>query len=227
MGFLGKALETASAVKTKLFGDLNDSQPHGFWAGFVPTFAPSLVAAGAIVLGTPVGVVVALAGVAVAAGVAGVVGALAIDGVAVGLAANVAGVTGATAVLAGGLGAGGVVGLAAALAGGCTVGAFASALFKKERSYCFLGRYLAGEGAGCLLGVALVFNVTAGHLPQEQPKAPVAGPVPSTLHIESRGGELCKNFNVAETTDAQERTVFILTVPKGCTVPAAAAAVPR
>ena len=99
MGFLDTA-------KNKLFGDQNNRQDHGFWAGFVPTFAPSLVAAGAIVLGTPVGVVVALAGVAVAAGVAGVVGALAIDGVAVGLAANVAGVTGATAVLAGGLGAG-------------------------------------------------------------------------------------------------------------------------
>jgi hypothetical protein len=38
MGFLGKALETASAVKTKLFGDLNDGNATGFGRGL---FRPS------------------------------------------------------------------------------------------------------------------------------------------------------------------------------------------
>ena len=56
MGFLNK-------VKTTLFGDLNDGQAHGVRAGFVPTLAPSLVAAGAIALGAPAAVV---AGAAVA-----------------------------------------------------------------------------------------------------------------------------------------------------------------
>ena len=59
MGFLGKALETASAVKTKLFGDLNDSQPHGFWAGFVPFIVGPLPIAGAVVMVAPVAGVVA------------------------------------------------------------------------------------------------------------------------------------------------------------------------
>lgn len=88
-------------------------------------------------------------------------------------------------------------------------------------------RFLVGAGAGCVAGAALVFNVVSGHLLQEQPNAPVAEPVPSTLEIKLSAGSLCKNFNVAETTDAQERTVYTLTVPKGCTVPAAASAVPR
>jgi hypothetical protein len=154
-------------------------------------------------MGAPVGAVVALAGVAVAAGVA-VVGALAVDGVAVGLAAF-AGVTGATAVLAGGLGAGGVVGLAAALAGGCTVGAFAAALFKKRGAIVFWGDISPERGLAVSSGRHLRSDCYQRHLPPKQPKAPVAGPVPSTLHIESCGGELCKNFNVAETTDAQGR----------------------
>ena len=104
--------------------------------------------------------------------------------------------------------------------------AYVGAEFAEVNCYN-LRRYLAGKGAGCLLSATLAFQTVSGHLPPKQPKAPVAGPVPSTLEIKPSGGGLCKNFNVAETTDAQERTVFILTVPKGCTVPAAAAAVPR
>lgn len=109
---------------------------------------------------------------------------------------------------------------------GCGLATAAACAVTKEQGYSF-GRYIAGVGAAGALGAALAFSVSANHLPPKQPKAPVAGPVPSTLEIKPSGGGLCKNFNVAETTDAQERTVFILTVPKGCTVPAAAAAVPR
>ena len=123
-----------------------------------------------------------------------------------------------------------VAGVAAAGVFGTVVGfglaGGAAYAVTKEQGYSF-GRYIAGAGAGCAAGAALAFSVGAGHLPQERPKAPVTGSVPSTLEIKPSGGSLCKNFNVAETTDAQERTVYILTVPKGCTVPAAAAAVPR
>ncbi|MBL8637060.1 MAG: hypothetical protein JNN09_00995 [Alphaproteobacteria bacterium] len=96
----------------------------------------------------------------------------------------------------------------------------------EKKGYNFK-RLLTGGGAGCALGAVLVFNVAAAYLPPEQPKAPAAEPVPSTLEIKPSGGGLCKNFNVAETTDAAGKLVYILTVPKGCTVPAAAAAVPR
>ena len=60
MGFVDTA-------KTKLFGDQNNRQDHGFRAGFVPAFAPSLVAAGAVAMGAPAGAV-ALALAAVGGG---------------------------------------------------------------------------------------------------------------------------------------------------------------
>ena len=97
---------------------------------------------------------------------------------------------------------------------------------KEKEGYNFK-KHLIGGLTGCALGATLVFNVAAAHLPQEQPKSPVAGPVPSTLHIEPRGGELCKNFNAETTVDEQGRGVYILTVPKGCAVPSAVTAVPR
>jgi hypothetical protein len=50
MGFVDTA-------KTIVFGDQNNRQDHGFRAGFVPTFAPSLVAAGAVAMGAPIGAV--------------------------------------------------------------------------------------------------------------------------------------------------------------------------
>jgi hypothetical protein len=194
-------------LKTKLFGDQNNRQVHGFRAGFVPTFVPSLVAIGAFTMGAPAALVVV------------VVGAVGAVGAGAGATAVVAGVVavavGAAAVAAG------AVGAAAAVAGVCL--AFIAAQEAEEAGYNFR-RYLAGNGAGCIAGATLVFNVASGHLPQEQPNAPVAEPVPSTLHIEPRGGELCRGFNAERTTNAQGQEVYILTVPKGCTVPAAAAA---
>ncbi len=136
MGFVDTA-------KTKLFGDLNDSQPHGFWAGFVPTIAPSLVAAGAVAMGAPVG-----AGVVVVAAVVGI--------------------------------------------------AYVGAEFAEVNCYN-LRRYLAGKGAGCLLSATLAFQTVSGHLPPKQPKAPVAGPVPST--VKSDKGRCGRDFNPAVITD--------------------------
>ncbi|MBL8638624.1 MAG: hypothetical protein JNN09_09060 [Alphaproteobacteria bacterium] len=169
-------------------------------------------------MGAPVADVGALTALAaLAAGAVGVVG------VVVGAvgAVGAAGVVGVAALAALTVGAVGAVGAGAAVAGGAagaSVAALADAFL--ARVYNFK-RYLAGAGAGCACGATLVFNVAAAHLPPEQPRAPVAGPVSSTLEIKLSGGELCRGFNAEKTTDGQERTAYILTVSTGCTVPAA------
>ncbi|MBL8637510.1 MAG: hypothetical protein JNN09_03330 [Alphaproteobacteria bacterium] len=175
-----------------VFGDLNDGQPHGLRAGFIPAVVPSLLASGAVALGAPAGEALVV-GAALVAGVAAVAAAdddgAAAAGVA-GVAVAASGAAVAAAVVAFAAGAGGAVG--AGVGAAFTAGAaFLARGYNPTRS-------LLGAGAGLTLGAALVFNVVSG-LPQKQSKAPVAGPVPST--VKSDKGRCGRDFNPAVITD--------------------------
>ena len=175
-------------VKTKLFGEKDGT--HGFRAGFVPTILPPLVAAGVVAMGAPVGAGAVVVAAGAAVGGPAVVGAAGAGGFAAYAVA-------AAAVV---VGAGAAVGAAAAVALGAVVVAAVCADAEFAKVNCYnLRRYLAGKGAGCLLSATLAFQTVSGHLPPKQPKAPVAGPVPST--VKSDKGRCGRDFNPAVITD--------------------------
>ena len=168
-------MEFLDKAKTILFGDQNNRGAHGFWAGFVPTIVPSLVAAGAMVLGAPVAVV---AGGVGTAGVVGATNAVAAGATAGALAAATGAVGAVVAVTAGDVTAGdaGAVAGAAVVTGGLAI--LAAVKAEEKEGYNFK-KHRTGGLTGCVLAAALVFNVAADRLPQEQPKAPVPKTAPS------------------------------------------------
>lgn len=181
-----------------------DSKRHGFRFG-IPAVIPSLLMAGAITLGVPMGAVlavVAIVGVAAAA-VAAVAGAY---GAVAGVAA-----AGAGAALA----AGAFVGIVAGLAG---LAGFAAEKFDKKYSP---KKVFAGIVGGSALGAALTYGAAVN-----APQAPEKAVPPSTLHIETRGGDLCRDFTLSENKTAtlaaandKGQKTYTLTVPKGCVMP--------
>lgn len=219
MGFVDTA-------KTKLFGDQNNRGDHGFRAGFVPTIVPSLVVAGAGALGGAVAAGVVCLAVLIPAAVrsasiaTGVRGADGVSAVFIGATSFMAGFLAKAATGTSGFFAG-THGLLFSTVTGVVAMVVATIPAKKaeEDGYNFM-RYFSGEGAGGALGAALVFNVAAAHLLPEQPKAPVEGPVPSTLEIKPSGGSLCEDFKIAdsEMTDKQGRKVYTLFVPQDCSL---------
>lgn len=194
--------------------EAGQTEKSGYRFGILAT-APGLLGGAAIAVGVPViGLVTVLASAAVATGFAAtsVVGAA--------LAAG-----SVSALVAAGIGYGansGVIG-----AGGAVMTTVMTTVMTSIAAVVAMDKYNPKKVFAAVLGgSALSAAVTYGaavNAPQAPAPAEAALPA-STLHIESRGSTLCRDFKLSENTVASAavndkgETTYTLTVPKGCTL---------
>lgn len=175
----------------------------------IPAVIPSLLMAGASMLGAPPMAGFAMAAVAGFTGTVITAGAAGVAAVgAVGAAGLAGAVSAAGAAFAAALGVAGIAGIAA--------DEVAKDLDKKYSPE----KVFAGIVGGSALGAALAYGVAVNDAPQ----APEKAVPPSTLHIETRGGDLCRDFKLSEnntatqTTNDKGKKTYTLTAPKGCVI---------